>query len=130
MTGATDKGTIDVYQQEIGERFFGEVVKHIKKNFISADGAIFLICDLNCYYDFVAYKLKQKNIVPLFAALKNVAQLYIISGKDSKELGKMISDVGRFHGIFSQEEIYEFVERRSDWVRVKRDVEKVMYGLE
>lgn len=129
LTGATDKGTIDVYQQEIGERFFGEVVKHIKKNFISADGAIFLICDLNCYYDFVAYKLKQKNIVPLFAALKNVAQLYIISGKDSKELGKMISDVGRFHGIFSQEEIYEFVERRSDWVRVKRDVEKVMYGL-
>lgn len=129
LTGATDKGTIDVYQQEIGERFFREVVKHIKKNFISADGAIFLICDLNCYYDFIAYKLKQKNIVPLFAALKNVAQLYIISGKDSKELGKMISDVGRFHGIFSQEEIYEFVERRSDWVRVKRDVEKVMYGL-
>lgn len=129
LTGATDKGTIDVYQQEIGERFFNEIVKHIKKNFISADGAIFLICDLNCYYDFVAYKLRQKNIVPLFAALKNVAQLYIISGKDSKELGKMISDVGRFQGIFSQEEIYEFVERRSDWVRVKRDVEKVMYGL-
>lgn len=129
LTGATDKGTIDVYQQEIGERFFNEIVKHIKKNFISSDGAIFLICDLNCYYDFVAYKLKQKNIVPLFAALKNVAQLYIISGKDSKELGKMISDVGRFQGIFSQEEVYEFVERRSDWVRVKRDVEKVMYGL-
>ncbi|QLQ78799.1 hypothetical protein HG537_0B01470 [Torulaspora globosa] len=129
LTGATDKGTIDVYQQEIGERFFNEIVKHIKKNFISSDGAIFLICDLNCYYDFVAYKLKQKNIVPLFAALKNVAQLYLISGKDSKELGKMISDAGRFHGIFSQEEIYEFVERRSDWVKVKRDVEKVIYGL-
>ncbi|QLL31286.1 hypothetical protein HG536_0B01480 [Torulaspora globosa] len=129
LTGATDKGTIDVYQQEIGERFFNEIVKHIKKNFISSDGAIFLICDLNCYYDFIAYKLKQKNIVPLFAALKNVAQLYLISGKDSKELGKMISDAGRFHGIFSQEEIYEFVERRSDWVKVKRDVEKVIYGL-
>lgn len=129
LTGATDKGTIDVYKQEIGERFFNELVKHIKKSLISPDGAIFLICDLNLYYDFIATKLKQKRIVPLFAALKNVAQLYIISGKDSKELGKMISDVGRFQGIFSQEEVYEFVERRSDWVRVKRDVEKVMYGL-
>lgn len=129
LTGATDKGTIDVFQQEIGERFFNEVVKHMKKTLISPDGGIFLICDINYYYDFVAYKLKQKRIVPLFAALKNVGQLYIISGKDSKELGKMICDVGRFQGIFSQEEIYEFVERRSDWVRVKRDVEKVMYGL-
>ncbi|AQZ10574.1 RCY1 (YJL204C) [Zygosaccharomyces parabailii] len=129
LTGATDKGTIDVYQQEIAERFFNEVVKHVKKSLISTDGAIFLICDLNYYYDFIAYKLRQKRVVPLFIALKNVGQLYIISGKDSKELGKMICDVNRFKGIFSQEEIYEFVERRSDWVRVRRDVEKVMYGL-
>lgn len=129
LTGATDKGTIDVYQQEIAERFFNEIVKHIKKSLISSDGAIFLICDLNFYYDFVAYKLRQKRVVPLFVALKNVGQLYIVSGKDSKELGKMICDVNRFKGIFSQEEIYEFVERRSDWVRVKRDVQKVMYGL-
>ena len=129
LTGATDKGTIDVYQQEIAERFFNEIVKHIKKSLISAEGAIFLICDLNFYYDFVAYKLRQKRVVPLFVALKNVGQLYIVSGKDSKELGKMICDVNRFKGIFSQEEIYEFVERRSDWVRVKRDVQKVMYGL-
>lgn len=129
LTGATDKGTIDVYQQEVAERFFDEVVKHVKKSLISTDGAIFLICDLNFYYDFIAYKLRQKRVVPLFVALKNVGQLYIISGKDSKELGKMICDVNRFKGIFSQEEIYEFVERRSDWVRVKRDVEKVMYGL-
>lgn len=129
LTGATDKGTIDVYQQEIGERFFNELVKHMKRSLISSEGAIYLICDVNFYYDFIANRLKQKRIVPFFTALKNIAQLYIISGRDSKELGKMISDVGRFQGIFSQEEVYEFVERRSDWVRVKRDVEKVMYGL-
>ncbi|QID85932.1 F-box protein: endocytic membrane traffic, recycling ReCYcling 1 [Saccharomyces pastorianus] len=129
LTGATDKGTIDVYQQEIGERFFNEIVKHLKKSFISTEGAIWLICDLNYFYDFIANKLKQKNVVPYFVGLKSIGQLYIISGKDSKELGKLISDLGKFNGIFTQEEIYEFVQRRSDWVRVRKDVEKVMYGL-
>lgn len=129
LTGATDKGTIDVYQQEIGERFFNEIVKHLKKCFISTEGAIWLICDLNYFYDFITNKLKQKNVVPYFVGLKSIGQLYIISGKDSKELGKLISDLGKFNGIFTQEEIYEFVQRRSDWVRVRKDVEKVMYGL-
>ncbi|KAL3230597.1 Recyclin-1 [Nakaseomyces bracarensis] len=129
LNGATDKGTIDVYQQEIGERFFNEVVKHIKGSLISTEGGITLICDLNYYYDFFSKKLKQKSLLPLYQGLKNIGQLYIISGKDSKELGKMISDLGKFQGLFTQEEIYEFVQRRSDWIRVKRDVEKVMYGL-
>ncbi|SCU95948.1 LAFA_0G03356g1_1 [Lachancea sp. 'fantastica'] len=129
LTGATDKGTIDIFQQEIGERFFSEIVKNIKKNLISTDGAIFLICDLNYYYDFIAHTLKQKNIIPFFAGLKAVGQLYLVSGADSKELGKMICDLGRFQGVFTQEEIYEFVQRRTDWVKVRRDVEKVMYGL-
>ncbi|CCH60397.1 hypothetical protein TBLA_0C06000 [Henningerozyma blattae CBS 6284] len=129
LNGATDKGTIDVYQQEIGDRFFNEVVKQIKRNIISTEGAIYLIADLNYYYEFIAYRLRQKNIIPLFAGLKNIGQLYIVSGKDSKELGRLISDVGKFQSIFSQEEIYEFVQRRSDWLKVKRDVEKVMYGL-
>ncbi|AEY98331.1 FAFR644Cp [Eremothecium gossypii FDAG1] len=129
LTGATDKGTIDVFQQEVGERFFNEVVKNIKKNIISTEGAIFLICDLNYYYDFIANNLRQKQIVPLFAGLKAVGQIFLVSNKDSKELGKMICDVGKFQGIFTQEEIYEFVQRRADWSRVRKDVERVMYGL-
>lgn len=96
---------------------------------VAAHATTVLLNDLNYYYSFIAYKLKQKNIVPLFASLKQVGQLFLISGRDSKELGKMIADVGMFHGIFSQEDIYEFVQRRSDWARVKRDVEKAIYGL-
>ncbi|CCF58749.1 hypothetical protein KAFR_0F01520 [Kazachstania africana CBS 2517] len=129
LNGATDKGTIDVYQQEIGKRFFQTLVEHIKTQIISTEGAIFLICDMNQYYEFINKKLRQKSILPYFKALKNVGNLYLIDGKDSKELGKLIGDLSKFEGIFSQEEIYEFVQRRQDWLIVKRDVEKVMYGL-
>lgn len=129
LNGATDKGTIDVYQQEIGKRFFNVLVAHIKSQIISTEGAITLICDMNQYFEFFNQKLKQKSIIPYFKSLKNISNLYLIDGKDSKELGKLIGDLNKFQGIFSQEEIYEFVQRRQDWVLVRRDVEKVMYGL-
>jgi recyclin-1 len=96
---------------------------------ISSTGAIILISDLNLYYDFIINVLRQKNITPLFVGLKEVAQLYLIQTKDSKELGKLIGDLNKFNGIFKQEEIYEFVQRRTDWFKIKKDVEKAMYGL-
>lgn len=129
LNGATDKETISVYQQELGDRFFNEIVKQIKKNLISTDGSIYLICDINHYYEFIVNKLKQKNIIPLFIALKNISQIYIISTQDSKELAKIITDINKFNGIFTQEEIFEFVQRRSDWLKIKRVVEKEMYGI-
>ncbi|KAG0672481.1 F-box protein: endocytic membrane traffic, recycling ReCYcling 1 [Maudiozyma exigua] len=129
LNGATDKGTIDVYQQEIGKRFFNTLVEHIKTQIISTEGAIILICDMNLYFEFFNEKLRQKSIIPYFQALKNVSNIYLIDGRDSKELGKLIGDLNKFQGIFSQEEIYEFVQRRQDWLSVKKDVEKVMYGL-
>ncbi|CDR40086.1 CYFA0S04e03290g1_1 [Cyberlindnera fabianii] len=129
LNGSTEKGVIDVFQQEIGERFFQIIVKNIKKRQISTNGAIILISDLNLYYDFIVNTLRQKNITPLFAGLKEIGQLYLISSEDSKELGKLIGDLSKFNGIFKQEEIYEFVTKRTDWNRVKKDVEKAMYGL-
>ena len=68
-------------------------------------------------------------VLPLFQSLKKVGNLYLISGEDSKAIGKLVSDLSKFNGIFNQEEIYEFVQRRKDWLVVKKDVEKVMYGL-
>jgi recyclin-1 len=129
LNGSTEKGIIDVFQQEIGERFFQVIVKNIKKRQVSTTGAIVLICDLNLYYDFIITTLKQKNITPFFAGLKEIGQLYLISSEDSKELGRLIGDLSKFNGIFRQEEIYEFVTKRTDWLKVKKDVEKAMYGL-
>lgn len=128
LAGSTDRSVIDVFQQEVGVRFFGSLCKHIKRQVISVDGSVKLLLDLNHYYNFVL-TLKQQPVTPYFAALKEVGQMYLISGNDAKELGKMLSDMTRFGGIFTPEEVFEFARSREDWMRVKKDVEKVMYGF-
>jgi recyclin-1 len=64
-----------------------------------------------------------------FDALKELIQIYLIDGSDAKEIGKIIADPDRYHGIFRAEEVYEYAERRADWFIVKKDVEKAMYGF-
>lgn len=131
LVDCAEKSVVEVFQQEIAERFFQEIVKNLKKLTISVTGAINLIADLNLYYDFILTHIKsnKKMVLPLFQSLKKVGSIYLISGEDSKAIGKIVSDLSKFNGIFNQEEIYEFVQRRKDWLVVKKDVEKVMYGL-
>lgn len=131
LVGSADKSIVEVFQQEIAERFFQIIVKTLKKSTISVAGAMNLISDLNLYYDFIFDHIKtnKRLVIPLFQALKKLGSIYIIGGNESKALGKLVSDLSKFNGIFGQEEIYEFVQRREDWPLIKRDVEKVMYGL-
>lgn len=131
LVGSTDKSIVEVFQQEIAERFFQLLVKTLKRSSISVSGAINLISDLNLYYDFIVNHIKtnKRMILPLFQSLKKVGSIYLIGGNESKSIGKLVSDLSKFNGIFGQEEIYEFVQRRQDWPLIKRDVEKVMYGL-
>lgn len=128
LAGSTDRTVIDVFQQEVGVRFFGSLCKHIKHQIISVEGSVKLLLDLNTYYSFIL-GLKQQPVTPYFVALKEVGQMFLIDGKDAKELGKMLSDMTRFGGIFQPEEVFEFAQRREDWLRVKKEVEKVMYGF-
>lgn len=128
LSGSTEKTVLDVFQQELGMRFFASICKHLKRKTISVDGAITVISDLNYYYSFVI-GLKQRPLNQPFAALKEVGQMYLIDTKDAKALGKLLSDMNRFKGVFQPEEIYEFAHSRADWVLVKREVEKAMYGL-
>ncbi|KAG5355805.1 Recyclin-1 [Yarrowia sp. B02] len=128
LSGSTEKTVLDVFQQELGMRFFASICKHLKRKTISVDGAITVISDLNYYYSFIL-GLKQRPLNQPFAALKEVGQMYLIDTKDAKALGKLLSDMNRFKGIFQPEEIYEFAHSRADWVQVKREVEKAMYGL-
>lgn len=131
LVDAAEKSVVEVFQQEVAERFFQVIVKVLKRSTISVDGAVTLISDLNLYYDFILSHIKgnKRMVYPLFQALKKVGTIYLISGDDAKAIGQLVSDLSKFNGIFSQEEIYEFVQRRQDWPVIKKHVEKVMYGL-
>lgn len=131
LVDCADKSIVEVFQQEVAERFFQLIVKILKRSTISVDGAVTLISDLNFYHDFIIAHIKAKKrlIFPLFQALKKVGSIYLISGDEAKAIGQLVSDLSKFNGIFSQEEIYEFVQRRQDWPLIKRHVEKVMYGI-
>lgn len=131
LVDSADSSIVEVFQQEIAERFFQVIVKNLKKSTISVAGATNLISDINLYYDFIIAHIRSNKrlIVPLYQALKKVGNIYLIGGDDAKAIGKLVSDLSKFNGIFGQEEIYEFVQRRQDWPIIKRHVEKVMYGF-
>lgn len=131
LVDSADKSVIEIFQQEVAERFFQIIVKLLKNSIVSEQGAVVLISDLNLYYDFITKHIKsnKRMVYPLFEALKKVGTIYLIGGEDSKAIGQLVSDLSKFNGIFSQEEIYEFVQRRQDWPVIKKHVEKVMYGL-
>lgn len=131
LVDSAEKSIVEVFQQEVAERFFQLIVKVLKRSTISVEGAVTLISDLNLYYDFILSHIRsnKRMIFPLFQALKEIGSIYIIGGEDARAIGQMVSDLSKFNGIFSQEEIYEFVQRRQDWPLIKKHVEKVMYGL-
>ncbi|KAL9107246.1 MAG: hypothetical protein Q9187_008456 [Circinaria calcarea] len=127
LVGSTDKNMLDVFNQEVGLRLYATLCKHLKRQRISVAGSIRLISDMNLYFNFIQ-TLKNQDLLQYFSALRELAQIYLISPADAKELAAIIADTERFHGIFRAEEVYEFAERRADWYQVKNRVEKAMYG--
>ena len=144
LVGSTDKNVLDVFNQEVGLRLFTTLCKHLKRQRISVSGSIRLIryvrtetvsrrsanypSDMNHYFCFIQ-TLKNKDLLQYFKALRELAQIYLVSPDDAKELAAIIADNDRFLGIFRAEEVYEFAERRADWYQVKNKVEKAMYGI-
>ncbi|KAG0138407.1 exocyst complex component Sec10-domain-containing protein [Tuber indicum] len=128
LTGSTDKNVLDVFNQEVGVRLFASLCKHIKRQRISVDGAIKLISDLNHYHSYIT-TLKIKPLVPYFNALRELSQIYLIDPSHAKQMAAVIADPNRFGGIFRVEEVYEYATRREDWYRVKKEVERAMYGI-
>lgn len=80
------------------------------------------------YFKFIQ-GFKNQDLLIYFKALRELSQIYLIDSSDAKELATIIADADRFYGIWRVEEVYEFAERRADWLLVKRDVERAMYGI-
>lgn len=144
LVGSTDKNVLDVFNQEVGVRLFASLCKHIKRQRISVDGAIKLIrfvpslasppllltrnSDMNHYHGYIS-TLKIKPLEAYFNALRELSQIYLIDPSHARQMATVIADPSRFGGIFRVEEVYEYATRREDWYRVKKEVERAMYGI-
>ena len=73
--------------------------------------------------------MKQKDLMDYFNVLRELTQIYLVSPDHAKEIGIILADTDRYRGILTPEEVFEFAERRADWLLVKKDVEKAMYGM-
>ncbi|WOO81899.1 Recyclin-1 [Vanrija pseudolonga] len=126
LKGSTTKEVLEVFYQEVGIRLQAILQRHLKRQIISLEGGFQIIADLNAYHAFVA-SLKQQRITDDFANLKMLGHVYIVS--DAKDLAQIVRDVTRYGGTFTPEDIYEFIQRRSDWKKIEKTVDKAMYAL-
>ncbi|EJD41543.1 hypothetical protein AURDEDRAFT_169438 [Auricularia subglabra TFB-10046 SS5] len=126
LRGSTSKDVLEVFYQEIGIRLHAILQKHIKRQIISLEGGFQVIADLNAYHGFIQTLRVQQNIQE-FAHLKMLGHVYIVH--DAVDLAQIVRDVTRYGGTFRPEDIYEFVQRRSDWKKIEKTVDKAMYNL-
>ncbi|ORY33405.1 exocyst complex component Sec10-domain-containing protein, partial [Naematelia encephala] len=122
LRGSTSKEVLEVFYQEVGIRLQAILQRHLKRQIISLEGGFQIIADLNAYHSFVA-SLKQQRITDDFSNLKMLGHVYIVS--DAKDLAQIVRDVTRYGGTFRPEDIYEFIQRRSDWKKIEKTVDKV-----
>lgn len=151
LKGSTDKHILEVFNQEVGIRLHGLVfisssifffplltfyllslslhrilLKNLKRVIVSTVGGLQLISDLNYYHSFVQ-TLRQPQIISYFTSLKMVGEIFIV--EDPKDLGTLVRDTSRYEGTLSPDDLYELVQRRADWRKIEKQVEKQLFGL-
>ncbi|KAI8923964.1 exocyst complex component Sec10-domain-containing protein, partial [Entophlyctis helioformis] len=118
--GVTEKNTVEVFFSEVGVRLFNVITKNIRRLQVSQTGAMQLICDMNRYYEW-ALTCRVTSITKLFSVLKELGNLFLADG--SEELRKLVHDAPRFQGALRIEEIYELLQSRTDYHKIKKQVE-------
>ncbi|GAA6011961.1 hypothetical protein JCM11491_000118 [Sporobolomyces phaffii] len=126
LRGSTDKHILEVFNQEVGIRLHGILLKNLKRVIVSTVGGMQLIADLNAYHSFVT-SLRQPQVTAYFTSLKMVGEIYIV--QDPKDLGALVRDTSRYEGTLSPDDLYELVQRRADWRKIEKQVEKQLFGL-
>ncbi|KAH9986298.1 exocyst complex component Sec10-domain-containing protein [Russula vinacea] len=102
LQGNVNREVLEVFEGEVGVRLIGILQKQIKRQIISLNGGFQVIADLNAYHTFIS-------------SLKDLAQI--------------VRDVTRYGGAYRPEDVYEFIQRRSDWKKIEKVVDKTMYNL-
>ena len=97
---------------------------------------------MNAYHAFIT-SLKVPSITAEFSYLKLLGHVYVV--EDAKDLAQIVRDVTRYGGAYRPEvrqcvsdslnltyhsqDVYEFIQRRSDWKKIEKTVDKTMYNL-
>ncbi|KAI0267323.1 exocyst complex component Sec10-like protein [Gloeopeniophorella convolvens] len=126
LQGNVNREVLEVFEGEVGVRLIGILQKHIKRQIISLNGGFQVIADLNAYHLFIS-SLKIQSLTSDFANLKMVGHVFVV--EDAKDLAQIVRDVTRYGGAYRPEDIYEFIQRRSDWKKIEKVVDKTMYNL-
>ncbi|KAF8549297.1 hypothetical protein OG21DRAFT_1500508 [Imleria badia] len=126
LKGSTSREVLEVFYQEVGLRLLAILQKHIKRQIISLNGGFQVIADLNAYHAFIT-SLKVPNITADFDHLKMLGHVFVV--EDAKDLAQIVRDVTRYGGSYRPEDVYEFIQRRSDWKKIEKTVDKTMYNL-
>ncbi|KAH7884202.1 exocyst complex component Sec10-domain-containing protein [Phlebopus sp. FC_14] len=126
LKGSTSREVLEVFYQEVGIRLLAILQKHIKRQIISLRGGFQVIADINEYHAFIT-SLKVPSITSDFENLKMLGNVFIIA--DAKDLAQVVRDVTRYGGAYRPEDVYEFIQRRSDWKKIEKTVDKTMYNL-
>ncbi|KAN0139172.1 Exocyst complex component Sec10-like protein [Lactarius tabidus] len=126
LQGNVNREVLEVFEGEVGVRLIGILQKHIKRQIISLNGGFQVIADLNAYHTFIS-SLKIQSLTSDFANLKMLGHVFIV--EDAKDLAQIVRDVTRYGGAYRPEDIYEFIQRRSDWKKIEKVVDKTMYNL-
>lgn len=71
-----------------------------------------------------SWKKKEKSFTSRISSSASATNVNM----NAKELANIIADVRRYEGIFETEELYDFAARRTDWLSLKTEVEKSLYG--
>ncbi|KIK80994.1 hypothetical protein PAXRUDRAFT_833174 [Paxillus rubicundulus Ve08.2h10] len=126
LKGSTSREVLEVFYLEVGIRLLAILQKHIKRQIISLNGGFQVIADLNAYHAFVT-SLKVPNIIADFDNLKMVGHVFVV--EDAKDLAQIVRNATRYGGAYRPEDLYEFIQRRSDWKKIEKTVDKTMYNL-
>ncbi|RKP39178.1 exocyst complex component Sec10-like protein [Dimargaris cristalligena] len=122
VTRATDKHIVEVFLGEVGLRFYNILNQHIRRFRIDTGaGGFQLISDLNEYHGWASRYLKNPEIVRYFDVLKEVGHLFIVTPQHLRDL---LHDAPRFEPVLRVEEVYEFVELRTDYAKIKSMVDE------
>ncbi|PIA15712.1 hypothetical protein COEREDRAFT_9180 [Coemansia reversa NRRL 1564] len=113
-----------VLMAEVAQRLFALLLAHIRRYRITEPGGFQLIADLNLYYEWAARSCTaDPESLRLFAALKDLANCFILAPADLRGFLRDQYSRHTFDGVMRAEEVYDVVACRADYRDIRGQVE-------